>query len=190
METVRQSHKRWKDRCAPVTQQSVPDIPAGLITTISVGIIPPARVVADVLTKTNLREGSPNILMMASSSVGKQETSELMDSRSAGRLSGAENNQPSSSKPRASSMHSSRSSPSGGAAVEIPISQDRKSPIWLCTSLMKMSLPKTHPRLYLLRMPLLFPTFQDKILKGSTMVTSYQQRSANFEGPTIMSQVM
>ena len=80
------------------------------------GIIPPARVVADDLTKTNLGEGSPNILLMASSGVGKQVTSELTDSCSAGRLGGTQNNQPSSSKPRASTMHSSGPSPSGGAA--------------------------------------------------------------------------
>ena len=39
METVRQSHKRhWKIRCALVTQQSVPDTYASLITTISMGM--------------------------------------------------------------------------------------------------------------------------------------------------------
>ena len=71
MENVWQSHRRWKVCCAPVSQQSVPDTPAGLITTISVGIIPPARVVAEDLTKANLREGSPNLLQMALSGVGK-----------------------------------------------------------------------------------------------------------------------
>ena len=80
------------------------------------GIIPPARVVADDLTKTNLREGSPNILLMASSGVGKQVTSESTDSCSAGGLGGTKNNQPSSSKPRVSTMHSSGPGPSGGAA--------------------------------------------------------------------------
>ena len=87
MENVQQSHQRWKVHCAPVSQQSVPDTPAGSITTISVGIIPPTRVVAEDLTKANLREGSPNLLQIASSGVDKQVTSESMHSRSAGRLS-------------------------------------------------------------------------------------------------------
>ena len=89
---------------------------AGLITTISVRIIPPARVVAEDLIKASLREGSPNILQMTLSGVGKQVTSESTDSCSTGRLSGMNNNQPSSSKPRVSTMHSSGPGPSGGAA--------------------------------------------------------------------------
>ena len=113
MENVRQSHRRWKVHSAPVSQQSVPNTPAGSITTISVGIIPPARVVAEDLTKANLL---PNLLQMALSGVGKQVTSESTDSRSAGGLGGTKSNQPSSSKPRASTMHSSEPGPSGGAA--------------------------------------------------------------------------
>ena len=49
---------------------------AGLISTITVGILPPARVLAEDLTKATLREGSPNLLQMASRCVGKQATSE------------------------------------------------------------------------------------------------------------------
>ena len=116
MENVRQSHRRWKVCCAPVSQQSVPDTPAGSITTISVGIIPPARVVAEDLTKANLREGLPNILQMTLSGVGKQITSESTDYHSTGRLGGTKNNQLSSSKPRESTMHLSGPGPIGGAA--------------------------------------------------------------------------
>ena len=76
------------------------------------------------------------------------------------------------------------------AAVEIPMNQDRRSPIWPCTSQMKMSLLMTHTRLYLLRMPSLFVTFQDRILKGSTMATFYQQRSLGFKELTSMSQMV
>ena len=76
------------------------------------------------------------------------------------------------------------------AVAEIPMSQDKRSPIWPCTSLMMMNLLMTHTRSYLLRTPLLFHTFQDRISKGSTMVTFYQQKSLGFEEPTIMSQVM
>ena len=55
METVQQSHKRHQKIChPPVTQHSMPDTLVSSITTISMGIIPPARVVADDFTKTNL----------------------------------------------------------------------------------------------------------------------------------------
>ena len=76
------------------------------------------------------------------------------------------------------------------AAVKIPMSWDRGSPIWPWLSPMMMSSLMTHTRLYLLRMPLLFLTFQDRISKGSTRVIFYQQRSLHFEESTTMSQVM
>ena len=97
METVQQSHKRRKVRSVPVTQESVPNTPASSITTISVGIILPTKVVAEDLTKANLREGSPNILLMALSSVGKQVTSKLTDSHSTCGPGEIKNNQLSSS---------------------------------------------------------------------------------------------
>ena len=49
---------------APVSQLPTPNTPAGLISTITVGILPPARVLAEDLTKATLREGSPNLLQM------------------------------------------------------------------------------------------------------------------------------
>ena len=53
---------------------------------------------------------------MALKSLGKQATSESMDSCGTGRLSGAKNDQPSSSKLGVPSMHSSGPGPSWGAA--------------------------------------------------------------------------
>ena len=47
---------------APVSQLSTPTAPAGLISTKTVGILPPARVLAEDLTKATLREGSPKWL--------------------------------------------------------------------------------------------------------------------------------
>ena len=76
------------------------------------------------------------------------------------------------------------------AAVKIPMSWDRGSPIWPWLSLMMMSCLMTHTRLYLLRMPSLFLSFQDRISKGLSGVTFYQQRSLHFEESTTMSQVM
>ena len=101
---------------APVSQLSAPNTPAGLISTITVGILPPARVLAEDLTKANLRKGLPNLLQMALKCVGKQATSESTDSHGAGRLGGAKNDELSSSKQGAPSMNSSRPGPSYGAA--------------------------------------------------------------------------
>ena len=76
------------------------------------------------------------------------------------------------------------------AAVKIPMSQDRGSPIWPWLSPVITSLLMTHTRSYLLRMPSLFLAFQDRILKGPTGITFYQQRSLHFEESTTMSQAM
>ena len=183
METVQQSQRRWKIRSAPVSQLSSPNTLAGLISTITMGILPPARVLAEDLTKANLREGSQNLLQMALKGVGKQATGELMDSCGAARLGGAKNDHH-----HPLNQEHLPCTPVGlapvmvqqVAAVEIPMSQDMRSSIWPCTSLMMTSLLMTHTRLYLLRMPLLFLTFQDRILKGLTVVTFYQQRSLGF----------
>ena len=81
MDTVWQAQKRnWKIRHPPVTQQSTPNTPAGLITTILVKVITPAKVLAEDLTKPSLQEVLPNLVQMHSSAVGKQITSESMDS--------------------------------------------------------------------------------------------------------------
>ena len=74
METVGQSQRRQKMCSALVSQLPTPNTPAGSISTITVGILPPARVLAEDLTKATLGEGSPNLLQMASKCVGKQTT--------------------------------------------------------------------------------------------------------------------
>ena len=74
IETVQQSQRRWKMCSAPVPQPPTPFTLAGSISTITVGILPPARVLAEDLTKATLREGLPNLLQMASKCVGKQAT--------------------------------------------------------------------------------------------------------------------
>ena len=84
METIRQHQRRQKMCSAPVSQPPTPNTPAGSISTVTVGILPPVRVLAEDLTKATLREGSPNLLQMASKCIGKQTTSESTDSCSAG----------------------------------------------------------------------------------------------------------
>ena len=101
--------------CLHQTHQQVWS-PPGLISTITVGIFPPARVLAEDLTKATLREGSPNLLQMASKCIGKQTTSELTDSHSAGEWGGTKDNKASSSKPGVLTVHSNVPGSSSGAA--------------------------------------------------------------------------
>ena len=84
METVQQSQRRQKMCSAPIFQPPTLNTPVGSISTITVGILPPARVLAEDLTKATLREGSLNLMQMASKCVGKQTTSESTDPCSAG----------------------------------------------------------------------------------------------------------
>ena len=51
MKTVRDSVKRQKMCSSPVSQPLTPVTPAGSISTITVGILPPARVLAEDLMK-------------------------------------------------------------------------------------------------------------------------------------------
>ena len=46
----------------PVSQPPTPVTPTGSIFTITVGILPPARVLVEDLVKATLKEGSPNLL--------------------------------------------------------------------------------------------------------------------------------
>ena len=84
METVQQSQRRWKMHSAPVPQLPAPNTLVGLISTITVEILPPVRVLAEDLTKANLRKSLPNLQQMASKCVGKQAASESTDSHNAG----------------------------------------------------------------------------------------------------------
>ena len=125
METIQQSLRRQKMCSTPVSKLATPNTPAGSISTTTVGILPPTTVLAKDLTKATLRERSPNLLQMALKCVGKQTTSELTDSRSAGEQGGTEDNLASSSKLRVLTAHSSAPGSSGmqqAAAVKIPMS--------------------------------------------------------------------
>ena len=113
MRTVQQ---RQRMHSTPVSQLSTPTTPAGLISTITVGILPPARVLAEDLTRATLRERSPNLYQMTLRGVGKQATSESTDSCSMGERGGTKENQASSSKPGVLTTHSSAPGSSGSAA--------------------------------------------------------------------------
>ena len=116
MKTVQESVKRQKMRSSPVSQQLTPVTPTGLISTITVGILPPARVLAEDLTKATLKEGSLNLLKVASKCIGRKVTSESTSSRSTGNQSRSKDSTASSSRLGTSATHSSTPGSSGGAA--------------------------------------------------------------------------
>ena len=71
-------------------------------------------------------------------------------------------------------VHCSAPGCSGGAAGGSNQDPNKLRQPWL--SLMMMSSLTIHTRIYLLRLSSLFLSFQDRISKGSTRVTFYQQR--------------
>ena len=78
--TVQESMKRQKMHSSPISQPLTPVTPAGSILTITVGILPPARVLAEDSTKAMLKEGSPNLLKVAWKYIGRKATSEMTSS--------------------------------------------------------------------------------------------------------------
>ena len=83
MRTVQELVKR--QMCSsPISQLLTPVTPAGLILTITVGILLPARVLAGDLMKATLKEGSPNLLKVASKCIGRKATSESTSSHGTG----------------------------------------------------------------------------------------------------------
>ena len=102
--------------CSPFSQLLTAVTPAGLISTITVGILPLARVLAEDLTKATLREGSPNLLKVALKCIGRKATSESTSSHSAGNHSGSKDNPASSSRLGVSPTCSSEPGSSGSAA--------------------------------------------------------------------------
>ena len=106
MRTVRESVKRQKMCSSPISQPLTPVTPAGSILTITVGILPLVRVLAEDLMKAALKEGSPNLLKVASKCIGRKATSESTSSHGTGHRSGSKNNTASSLRPGASATHS------------------------------------------------------------------------------------
>ena len=108
--------KRQKMRNSPVSRSLTPVTHTGSISTITVGILPPARVLGGDLMKTTLKEGSLNLLKVALKCIGRKATSESTSSCGAGNRSGLKDNTTSSSRPGASATCSSAPGSSGGAA--------------------------------------------------------------------------
>ena len=96
MKTVQESVKRQKMHSSPISQPLTSVTPAGSVSTITVGIPPPARVLAEDLMKANLKKGSPNLLKVALKCIGRKATSESTSSCSASNQSGPKDNPASS----------------------------------------------------------------------------------------------
>ena len=99
-----------------VSQPPTPITPADLISIITVGILPPAKVLAEDLTKTTLREGLPNIFKVTPKFIGCKTTNESTHSHDANHQSGPKDNTVPSSRQGVSATCSSAPGSSGGAA--------------------------------------------------------------------------
>ena len=98
MKNIQESMRRSKMHNSLVSQPPTPITPASLISTIKVGILPPAKVLADDLTKATLREGYPNVLKVTPKFIGWKTMKESMCSLDANHLSGQKDNMASSSR--------------------------------------------------------------------------------------------
>ena len=99
-----------------VSQPPAPITSAGLISTITVGILPPAKVLAEDLTKATLREGSPNLLKVTPKFIGWKTTNEATCSCDADHPSGPKDSTAPSPRQGVSATSSGAPGSSGGAA--------------------------------------------------------------------------
>ena len=90
--------------------------PAGSISTIKVGILPPAKVFTDDLTKATLRDGSPNLLKVTPKFIGWKTMKESTCPLDANHLSRQKDNTASSSRQGAPATCPSVPGSSGDAA--------------------------------------------------------------------------
>ena len=116
MRNIQESVKRHKMHNSPVSQPPTPITPAGLISTITAGILPPAKVLAEDLTKATLREGLPNILKLTLKFMGWKTTNESTHSCNANHQSGPKKNTVPSSRQGVSAICSSALGSSGDVA--------------------------------------------------------------------------
>ena len=116
MRNIQESVKRHKMHNSPVSQPPAPITLAGSISTITVGILPPAKVLAEDLTKATLREGSPNLLKVTPKFIGWKTTSEATCPHDADHPSGPKDSTAPSSRWSVSATCSSAPGSSGGVA--------------------------------------------------------------------------
>ena len=101
---------------SPVSQPPAPITPAGSISTITVGILPPSNMQAEDLTKATLREGSPNLLKVTPKFISWKTTNEATQSHDVDHLSGPKDSTVPSFRQGVSATCSSVPGSSGGVA--------------------------------------------------------------------------
>ena len=101
---------------SPISQPPAPITPAGSTLTITVGILPPGKVLAEDLTKATLGEGSPNLLKVTPKFIGWKTTNESTHSHDADHRSGPKDSTAPSSRQGVSATCSSAPGSSGGVA--------------------------------------------------------------------------
>ena len=99
-----------------VSQPPAPITHVGLISTITVGILPPAKVLAEDLTKATFREGSPNLLKVTPKFIGWKTTNEATHSHNVDHLSGPKDSTAPSSRWGVLAMCLNAPGSSGGVA--------------------------------------------------------------------------
>ena len=116
MKNIRESVKRHKMHNSPVSQPPAPITPACSISTITVGILLPAKVLAEDLTKAILWEGSPTLLKVTPKFIRWKTTNETTHFCDADHLSGPKDSTAPSSRWGVSATSSSVPGSSGGVA--------------------------------------------------------------------------
>ena len=116
MRNIQESVKRHNMCNLPVSQLPASITPTGSISTISAGILPPAKVLAEDLTKATLREGSPNLLKVTPKFFGWKTTNKATYSHNADHPSGPKDSTAPSSRCGVSPTCSSAPGSSGGVA--------------------------------------------------------------------------
>ena len=97
MRNIQESVKRHKMYNSPISQPPTPITPAASISTITVGILPSAKVLAEDLTKATLRDGSPNLLKVTPKFISWKTTNESTCFHDSDHRSGPKDNTASSS---------------------------------------------------------------------------------------------
>ena len=178
MRNIEKSVKRHKMHNSPISQSPTPITPTGSISTITVGILPPAKVLAEDLTKATLREGSPNLLKVTPKFISWKTINESTCSHDADHQSGPKDSTGPSSRQGDSATCSSAPSSSGGVAGSS--GQGPGKPKQEVAHLTMVSddneFADDPTRSYPLRRSSPFQPFPEKILRDSMKGTFYQWR--------------
>ena len=179
MRNIQESVKRHKMCNSLVSKPPTPITPAGSILTIIVGILSPAKVLAEDFTKATIREGSPNILKVTQSSwAGKLLTNQLIPMMQIIRVDPrtTQRHPPGRVFQLHAQVHLALVEVQQAAVVKVLVNQSRKlptSPWWSQMTMISLMIPI---RLYPLSRSSQFQPFPERISRDSMKDTFYQQR--------------